>query len=860
MAMFSTPFVIGLSQTSNSSADSYSRFAYSCDLFGRRTFKYERKTVRQREHVLVTADHSVKCSARELIVRAHTLSNPSIYRDEQKLSKYCFWTENVGQVTVAVGKKNVRYPVQIEFFPVSSNDNQTKLILSWGIYRSDSTSFIPLEFQSSSNGQNAISEISVLRNSFGSYVVEMEFESYLAPFYLSFLLKYAEKDNSEIKSHRNTNFCVPVGFTSGNPAPLGVSFMSDGRINFALFSRNAERVFLCLFDDNASEKPALEIELDPYVNRTGDIWHASIDSAGPFLSYGYRCKKDAFDGTTSRVLLDPYAKLLRKKVPGLPDLGELCAAPAFDWSRDVHPKLPLEKLTVYRLNVKKFTSDKSSKLSSNISGTFSGVTEKIDHLKSLGFNAILLEPIFAFTENLGPYFPFHFFSPMQAYGPFDDSASAINSMKNMVKKMHDSGIEVFLEVVFSHTADDNAIRDVDSSYFYTEGDPDDLGGRNALNCNYPIVQQMIVESLRYWVSEFRIDGFCFVNASYLLRGFHGESLSRPPLIETITYDPVLSKTKMIADCWDPYDLVSKETRFPHWKKWAEINSKFSVDVRNFLRGKGLISDLATRLCGSGDIFSTGRAPSFSFNFITRNSGLPLVDLVSFSGSDLANDLSWNCGEEGATSNKVVLETRLKQIRNFLFILFISLGIPVLNMGDECGLSAGGSPAYTDKKPLNWSAVTTPFGIQITRFISYMISLRERRSDLLQKREFLKEEHIGWFHSDLSAPKWDDPSTKFLAMKLTPETKGIEPSLDSSSVEGKFYVAFNAGQESETIILPALAEEMAWVRLVDTGLPYPGFFSDEGVVIPAQVTEPITYEMKPHSCVLLEAKIQQHESL
>ncbi|KAL9233073.1 hypothetical protein vseg_008112 [Gypsophila vaccaria] len=849
MAMHSTAFVVGLSQTPSSTADSSARFVYTCG-----TIKCDGKTARQRERVLVSSDHAVKYSARELKVRVQSLSSHPIDQDEQKLSKYRFRTENGGQVTVAVGEKSVRYPVHIEFFPAQSNDGQKKLVLSWGIYRSDSTSFIPLEFQSSTpNGQNVISEIPVLQNSSGSYVVEMEFESYLAPFYLSFLLKHAE--NSEIKSHRNTNFCVPVGFKSGNPAPLGLSFTPDGRINFALFSKNVESVSLCLFDDYASEKPALEIELDPYVNRTGDIWHASIDNAGPFLSYGYRCKKDIFDETNGKILLDPYAKLLRKKVPRLSDLGELRNVPAFDWSGDVPPKISLEKLVVYRLNVKQFTADKSSKLSSDISGTFSGVTEKIEHLKSLGFNAILLEPIFPFRENQGPYFPFHFFSPVQAYGPSDDSVSTINSLKNMVKKMHASGMEVFLEVVFSHTAEDTAIHDVDSSYFYTNGDPD-LGERNALNCNYPIVQHMIVESLRYWVSEFRIDGFCFVNASYLLRGFHGERLSRPPLIETITYDPVLSKTKMIADCWDPYDLASEEIRFPHWKKWAEVNSKFSIDVRNFLRGDGLISELATRLCGSGDVFSSGRGPSFSFNFITRNSGLTLVDLVSFSGGDLATELSWNCGEEGATANKVILETRLKQIRNFLFILFVSLGIPVLNMGDECGLSAGGSPAYTDKKPLNWSAIQTPFGVQITQFITYLISLRERRSDLLQKRKFLKEEHISWFHSDLTSPKWDDPSAKFLAMKLTPETKGIQPSLDSSPVEGQFYVAFNAGQESETIILPALAEEIVWVRLVDTSLPYPGFFSEDGILIPEQMPELITYEMKSHSCVLFEAKVQQ----
>ncbi|KAH9615733.1 hypothetical protein KSS87_011405 [Heliosperma pusillum] len=846
--MLSTSSVIGLYHTPTNTA-------HSCHLFSRRALNYQGHTDSHREFLFrQTADLGTRSSSTEAVLKAQASPRNSIDQDFERLSRYRFRTENGGQVTVAVGNKGVKYPVYIEFCPTCSNDNQNKLILSWGIYRSDSTSFIPLEFQSSApSGQNSISDIPVLQNSYGSYVVEMEFESYLAPFYLSFLLKHP--GNSEIKSHRNTNFCVPVGFSSGNPAPLGLSFSSDGRINFALFSGNVESVFLCLFDDNASEKPALEIELDPYVNRTGDIWHAAIDSAGPFVSYGYRCKRKIFDGTIGKVLLDPYTKLLRKMVPGLPDLGALCVRPTFDWGEDVRPGLPLEKLSVYRLNVKRFTTDTSSKLPSEISGTFSGVAEKADHVKSLGFNAVLLEPIFPFNEKQGPYFPFHFFSPIQSCGPANDAISAINSMKDLVKRMHASGIEVFLEVVFSHTAEKSAIRDVDPSYFYTDGDPD-LGGRNALNCNYPIVQQMVVESLRFWVTEFRIDGFCFINASYLLKGFHGEEVSRPPLIETITYDPVLSKTKMIADCWDPYDLASKETSFPHWNKWAEINSKFSIDVRNFLRGEGLISDLATRLCGSGDIFSAGRGPSFSFNFITRYLGLPLVDLVSFSGSDLSAELSWNCGEEGATDNKLVLETRLKQIRNFLFILLISLGVPVLNMGDECGSSAGGSPAHSNKKPLNWSAMRTPFGIQTTQLISYMNSLRERRSDILQKREFLKEEHICWLNSDLSSPKWLDTSAKFLAMELTPDTKGIEHCSDSSLINGKLYVAFNAGEKSETVMLPSSAREMVWVRLVDTGLPYPEFLSEEGVSVPEEISGVVTYEMKSHSCVLFEGKVQQ----
>ncbi|KAL2922220.1 Isoamylase 2 chloroplastic [Bienertia sinuspersici] len=855
MAILSTSFPIGLFQTINSGAESSTNYLCTCISYDRRYFVCEGKTELLFRDSYV---HPKRYPSRKLSVQARALSSIPVEKADLKLSKYFFRTENGGQVKVVVGKRSIKYSVHIEVLPSQLNGDSEKLVLCWGIYRSDSSSFIPLESQSPGpDAHNGIYQILLTKNSFGIYAVEMEFESYLSPFYLSFLLKHlnsADSENLEIKSHRHSNFCVPVGFASGYPAPLGLSFSSDGRINFALFSRHAKSVFLCLFDDNGSEKPALEIELDPYVNRTGDIWHASFDNAGAFMSYGYRCKGSVCDERSNRVLLDPYAKLLRKKVPRVPDLGELYDMPTFDWSGDARPGLCMEKLVLYRLNVMQFTGDKSSKLPSDISGKFSGINEKFQHFKNLGINSILLEPIFPFDENKGPYFPFHYLSPSQVYGPAGDSVSSVYLLKDMIKRMHANGIEVYLEVVFTHTTENETFKEIDPlSYFYADMNGE-LSARNALKCNYPIVQQFIVDSLRYWATEFHIDGFCFINASYLLKGSYGESLSRPPLIETIAFDPVLSKIKLIADFWDPYDLICKETCFPHWKRWAEMNSKFSMDVRNFLRGEGLISSLATRLCGSGDIYSAGRGPSFSFNYVAKNFGLPLVDLVSFSHSDLVSELSWNCGEEGPTNQKEVLERRLKQIRNFLLVLFISLGVPVLNMGDECGQSSGGSPAYSDRKPFNWNALSTAFGVQITQFISFLTSLRQRRGDLLQKREFLVEENIGWYHSDLSPPRWDDPATKFLAMELKAENKGIQGSLESSVVRGDLYVAFNAGEDTENIILPSPPEGFTWVLLVDTALAYPGFFSSDGIPIPEQMPGLIAYEMKSYSSVLFEAKI------
>ncbi|XP_021281244.1 isoamylase 2, chloroplastic [Herrania umbratica] len=769
----------------------------------------------------------------------------------KKLSTYLFRTEIGGQVKVFVRKRSVNYVVHIEVSSLQLSSDESQLVLSGGVHRSDH------------DIKNRIIEAPFIARSSHELALELEFEAKEAPFYFSFLLKApsgANSSGSEIRTHRKTNFCVPIGFDQGYPAPLGLSFSTDGSMNFAVYSRNAESLVLCLYDNTASEKPALELDLDPYVNRTGDIWHASIEGALTFVSYGYRCKGDTDAFNAERVLLDPYAKIIGSSIPNhhesgllLKHLGRLCKEPAFDWSGDVCPNLPMEKLVVYRLNVLHFTEDKSSKLPADVAGTFSGVTEKVQHLKDLGINAVLLEPIFTFDEQKGPYFPCHFFSPTNLYGPSNGSVSAINSIKEMVKNLHANGMEVLLEVVFTHTAESGALQGLDDLSYYYRNRVEDLEPGHALNCNYPVVQQMILDSLRHWATEFHIDGFCFINASCLLRGFYGEILSRPPLIEAIAFDPLLSKTKIIADRWYPHDMMPKEIRFPHWKKWAEMNTKFCTDIRNFWRGKGALSSLATRLCGSGDIFSDGRGPAFSFNFIAKNFGLPLVDLVSFSNAEIASELSWNCGEEGPTSKTAVLERRLKQIRNFLFILFISRGVPVLNMGDECGQSSGGSLSYGSRKLLDWNAMTTGFGIQTTRFISFLSSLRMRRSDLLQKRNFLKEENIEWHGRDQSPPRWEDPSCKLLAMTLKADKEESQLSSEASQLKGDLLIAINAADKAEIIILPPPPEGMAWRRLVDTALPYPGFFSADGKAVLEQMMGLVAYEMKSLSCTLFEAR-------
>ncbi|KAJ6794133.1 isoamylase 2, chloroplastic [Iris pallida] len=781
---------------------------------------------------------------------------------------YLFHTEIGGLVKVSVGVGSTKYVVEIDVSSMPQAFSEKDLVLSWGIFRSDSSWLCFPGSETSASEPNSINT-PFIRNPSGAHTISLEFDTSQAPFYLSFLLyssfaAAAATMDPAIRTHRKTNFCVPVGVGAGRSMPLGVSRSDNGTVNFSLFSRNAERVVLCLYDGK-SDQPSIEFELDPYINRTGDIWHLSMESVGDYVRYGYRCK-----GTTRwdegsrfharRVLLDPYAKMIGNFFPDKDEsislvkcLGYLEKEPTFDWSGDVHPKLPMEKLVVYRLNVEHFTKDKSSGLPGNIAGTFAGVAEKVQHFIDLGVNAVLLEPIFSFDEKKGPYFPYHFFSPMNSYGQACDAISAINSMKRMVKTLHAHCIEVFLEVVFTHSSEGGdadcqtiSFRGIDnSSYYVIDGN---VGQRinNAVKSNTPVVQQMILDSLRYWFTEFRVDGFCFINSSFLLRAQNGDHLSRPPLVEAITFDPLLSNTKIIADCWSPVDNSYLDTKFPHWKRWAEMNTRFCRDVRNFLRGEGLLSSLATRLCGSGDIFSDSRGPSFSFNYITKNFGLPLVDLVSFSN---AAELSWNCGEEGPTNKNAVLDIRIRQIRNFLFVLFVSLGVPVLNMGDECGFSTGGSSSYGDRQPINWIDIKTEFGMQITQFIAFLSSLRARRSDIFKRRDFLKIENIDWHGSNQSHAKWEDPSTKFLAMTLRAEKD------DKASVsnKGDLFISFNCSDLPEAAVLPQLPEGNVWIHLVDTALPFPGFFSYDSDPIIRKSEALSAYEMKPHSCALFEAQ-------
>ncbi|PIA47151.1 hypothetical protein AQUCO_01400091v1 [Aquilegia coerulea] len=529
--------------------------------------------------------------------------------------------------------------------------------------------------------------------------------------------------------------------SAGQGFPLGVSETERG-INFALFSQHASVVTLCL---SISERKTLgevdaevvELPLDPSVNKTGDVWHICVeDLPRHSVLYGYRLdgprewqQGHRFD--SSIVLIDPYAKQVEgrryfgdagnkmSKFLGTYDFTSL----PFDWGDNyLQPSIPEKDLVIYEMNVRAFTADESSGLDPDIRGSYLGVIEKIPHLLGLGINAVELLPVFEFDElelqrhpnprdhmiNTWGYSTINFFAPMSRYasagvGP----VAAQREFKQMVKALHASGIEVILDVVYNHTneADDvipytTSFRGIDNKVYYML----DVNGQylnfsgcgNTLNCNHPVVMELILDSLRHWVIEYHVDGFRFDLASVLCRGTDGSPLNAPPLIKAIAKDDILSKCKIIAEPWDCGGLYLVGS-FPNWDRWAEWNGKYRDDVRRFIKGdSGMKGNFATRVAGSADLYKVNkRKPYHSVNFIIAHDGFTLHDLVSYNvkhndangegGNDGCNDnFSWNCGYEGDTADTNIEALRSRQMKNFHLALMISQGTPMMLMGDEYG--------------------------------------------------------------------------------------------------------------------------------------------------------------------------------
>lgn len=645
-------------------------------------------------------------------------------------------------------------------------------------------------------------------------------------------------------------------FTSpGTPIPYGVSFLQDG-INFTLFSRNAESVSLLLFKDVADEFPFQCIQLDPEHHRTGNIWHVCVHGARSGLVYcfqvggpedrtmGHRFQKDNF-------LLDPYATAIAPPTPWyFKRAGQensiqthaKCIAyhKPFDWEDDRPPKLHWSEIVIYEAHVRGMTNHPSSMASNP--GTYLGVIDKIPYLKELGINAIELMPLQEFNpfevslinplthEPLSNYWGYStvgFFAPHSGYGTGEYPGCQIDEFKQMVKALHKAGIEVLLDVVFNHTAegDENgpciSFKGLDNTIYYLLEDDKRYyknysGCGNTINCNHPVVRNFILDCLRYWVTEMHVDGFRFDLASILGRDMRGELIPNPPLLEQIAEDPILHDIKLIAEAWDAGGAF-QVGYFPG-ERWSEWNGHYRDDVRRFWRGDhGMIGALASRICGSADIYQNNKkTPINSINFITCHDGFTLTDLVSYRAKhNLANgeenrdgcdaNHSDNYGIEGVTDNPQINSIRLKQKKNLLATLFLSRGIPMLLAGDEFGRTQlGNNNAYCQDNPVSWIDWSLlEQNQELFRFVTNLIAFR-KQNRILSVEQFYSPHELRWFSADGGTPNW-----------------GHDQCLGCHIYWGKdggpsLCLLFNPTPFSVTFQLP-IVEGNDWIKTIDTHL-------------------------------------------
>jgi len=594
------------------------------------------------------------------------------------------------------------------------------------------------------------------------------------------------------------------------PFHLGAWPVGNG-VQFSVFSRNASEVWLLLFDEESAEVPTRELKLDPVRNRFGDIWHVHVPDARPGQFYVYRMNGDhrTHGGhifNAGQWLLDPYGKAVAGRRtwgdPGAlvageaPRSGSAClksviVADDFDWEGDAFPRTPWTDTIIYETHLRGFTAHQSSNVSSP--GTYRGFMEKIPYLKDLGVTAVEILPVHQFNEmeyliandarrdlkNYWGYNTVAFFAPHAGYAQGTEPGSEVREFKELVQALHAEGIELILDVVYNHTAEGGeggpvySFRGMDPTIYYLLGHEDDFSGcGNTMNCNHPVVADLILDSLRYWVREMHVDGFRFDLASVLTRGRNGEELGNPPLIEAISEDPVLRDTKLIAEAWDAAGLY-QVGRFPG-AEWSEWNGKYRDDVRSFWHGDGeTLSLLSRRITGSADLYQHwGKTPQKSVNFITCHDGFTLNDLVSYNhkhneangeenrdGDD--HGFSQNFGVEGPSEDPEITARRRKQIKNFIATLFLSQGVPMLLAGDEFGnTQSGNNNAYCQDNELswlNWDAAD-PCG-EISDFTRRAIKLRKsisqlRRTDYYADHDAKSETPwIQWFGSDGQTPDW-----------------------------------------------------------------------------------------------------------
>src|SRR5438093_4579678 len=595
--------------------------------------------------------------------------------------------------------------------------------------------------------------------------------------------------------------------TTGNSSPLGATVV-DGGVNFSLFSRDARGVEVLLFDRPDDAKPARVISLDPVTNRTYHYWHVFVPGVRPGQIYGYRAQGACdpaegmrFDAT--KVLLDPYGRGVvvpkdysrdaarREGDNTATAMKSVVVDPsAYDWEDDAPLKRPSGRTIIYEMHVRGFTRHPSSGVGERTRGTYAGLIEKIPYLQQLGITAVELLPVFQFDAqdcppgkvNYWGYAPVSFFAPHQAYSSRQDPLGPVDEFRDMVKALHRAGIEVILDVVFNHTAEGDqrgptlSFRGLDNStYYMLEADraryANYSGTGNTLNANHPIVRRMVVDSLRYWVEKMHVDGFRFDLASILDRDESGDVMPNPPLLWDIESDPVLAGTKLIAEAWDAAGLYQVGSFVgDSWKEW---NGRFRDDVRSFFRGEdGTIGRLVDRLIGSPSLYGhEQREPEQSVNFVTCHDGFTLNDLVSYDhkhneangehNRDGADDnRSSNYGVEGPTENRDIDKLRTRQVKNLFTVTMLSVGMPMMLMGDEVRRTQGGNNnAYCQDNETSWFDWTLlDKRADVHRFVTLLNARRvlrdvEHERQRVALSQLIRQADITWPGVKLDEPDW-----------------------------------------------------------------------------------------------------------
>jgi glycogen operon protein len=649
--------------------------------------------------------------------------------------------------------------------------------------------------------------------------------------------------------------------------PYGAVVGEQG-VQFVVFSRSATEMRLLLYNDVDDTEPSEILNFDPNTDRWGDIWSIYVPGIQPGQLYHFQAtgphdpaRGQRFDGNAR--LIDPYAKALAGHFQ--PSADGITRPPKcvvvddyFDWAGDRHLKHDIAESVIYEMHVRGFTNDDSSGVEHP--GSYLGVIEKIPYLKSLGVTAVELMPIHEFPiygtdgkplprPNYWGYDSMAFFAPHRGYAWSEEPGSQVTEFKQMVKALHEAGIEVILDVVFNHTCEGNEKGPVlsfkgleNSVYYMLENDPryykNYSGCGNTVNGNHPIVREMIFHCLRHWVHNYHIDGFRFDLASILSRDRSGHLVPNPPLVEAIAEDPLLRDTKIIAEAWDAAGAyqVGSFGEFGD-DRWAEWNGRYRDDVRSYWRGdSGTRGALATRLSGSADLYQPGgRPPCASINFITSHDGFTLNDLVSYrekhnlaNGEDNRdgdnNNHSENFGVEGPTDQPIIDALRLRQLKNMLATLMLSQGVPMLVAGDEFRRTQkGNNNAYCQDNEISWlNWALQQKNAELIRFTRTMIQFRKNQPTV-RRRTFLTGvpnskdgwSDVSWYSALGTAVDWQSWDLPIICLLAAPT-----PEEDPAQLGRDVLLMFNSSSVGARFMIPAIAKSRQWRLFSDTSLVTP----------------------------------------